>query len=347
MATLVKRSASPFWYLQFKKGGKWGKRVTIYRHDVSADTRKAREECARQTLREMTEERAEGDSRFEAWVGDFFEQRYAVMPATKLRYETTWRTWLIFFHAREISMPSQVTYDHMMTFLKWRQNPETKGVYRCGRNTAIMEIKILGTIMQEAIRRQFITSNPARGLGLVKNKPLEKPEITAEEEAKIREALQEWPEWMGISFDIAMATGCRLRETPIELRNVDFERGVLNFIQKGGRLHCTILPPQLLPLFQKLKAEGRQRACDMPYMPSKFWWRFFKSIGMPHLSFHSTRVTVVTRLARAGISERHSMRFVGHASSTIHRVYTRLQVDDLKVCVAALQGPTQPTVCSQ
>lgn len=57
---------------------------------------------------------------------------------------------------------------------------------------------------------------------------------------------------------------------------------------------------------------------------------------MPHLSFHSTRVTVVTRLARAGVQERVAMRYVGHASATIHRIYTRLQVDDLKCCVEVL-----------
>src|SRR5689334_15284132 len=126
MATLVKRKASQYWYLQLKIGNKWGKRAARFRHAVSADTRKAREECARQTLKEMSTECVRVESRWEAWVSDFFEQRYATMPMTKLRYETSWRTWLVFFDMREIRGPSELTYDHLMEFLKWRQCPNVK-----------------------------------------------------------------------------------------------------------------------------------------------------------------------------------------------------------------------------
>src|ERR1044071_6083098 len=342
MSILVRRRASPYWYLQFKRGKKWGKRATKYRHSVSADTRKAREECARQTLAEITATGAKGESRWEAWVPDFFEQRYATLPATRWRYETAWRTWLLFFDKHQILGPSDLNYTHCMQFLKWRQNPDVKGVYKGGRNTAIFEIKVLGTIVQEAVRRGFAAVNPTRGLGLMKTKPREKPEITLEEEAIIRRELPNWPEWMQVGLEIAMATGCRLRETSIDFRNVDFQKMTIRLMTKGGRTHTTVLPPKLLPLLQKLKAEGRQRTCELPYMPSKQWWLFFRKVGLRHLCFHCTRVTVITRLARAGIPERHAMRFVGHASWTIHRVYTRLHVDDLKSCVEALSNATAP-----
>jgi integrase len=238
-----------------------------------------------------------------------------------------------------IDFPTQVTYAHCQDFIAWRQNPKTRGAYCCGRNTAIYDLKTFALILGEAVRRGYIVTNPARGLGLVKARPKEKPEITALEEMRIRNALPDWPEWMGTAFDIAMATGCRLRETVIELRNIDEAAGTIHFIQKGGRPHTTALPPKLLPLVQRLRAEGKTRTLEMPDRPSKDWRRFFRSIDLPHLSFHCTRVTVVTRLARAGVPERHTMRFVGHSSSTVHRVYTRLTVADLKQCVQALETP--------
>lgn len=345
MATLVKRSGSPYWWLQYRAGKRWTKRSLRLRIEISADTRKAREECAKQTLKEVTSRNIDRTAAWETWVPQFFEQRYATMPATRKRYETTWRTWLIFFDKHGITSPSDVSYDHCLDFLTWRQDPKTKGVYRCGRNTAIYELKVLGTIFQEAIRHGFVAVNPARSLGLVKNKPREKPEITAEEEATIRKNLADRPEWMRVGFEIAMAIGCRLRETAIDFRNIDFENHGISFPQKGGRIHTTALPPHLVPMLQKLKAKGLKKTCELPAMPSKEWWRFFKSIGLRHLSFHSTRVTVVTRLARAGIPERHTMRFVGHASSTIHRVYTRLKVDDLQMCVDALVPRHTTQVC--
>jgi integrase len=309
---------------------------------MSADTRRAREECARLTLKEITESGDQAESRWEGWVPEFFAQRYATMPLTKHRYETAWRTWLLYLDKREIATPARLGYKDILDFLSWRQKPDIKGVYASSRNTAILEIKVLGLILQEAVRRGFILSNPARGLGLIRDKPKEKSEITLAEEAIIRRELPKWPAWMGIAFDIAMATGCRLRETSIELRNVDLERGTMNFVAKGRRVHSTLIPPVLLPLFQRLKAEGAEKTYELCSMPSKEFWRFFRSIGLPHLSFHSTRVTVVTRLARAGITERLAMRFTGHCSTTIHRVYTKLKVDDLHPCIAALAAMSPP-----
>ena len=50
---------------------------------------------------------------------------------------------------------------------------------------------------------------------------------------------------------------------------------------------------------------------------------------MKHLTFHSTRVTVVTRLARAGESKPKVMAYVGHASETVNDVYLRLSAPDV------------------
>ena len=343
MASLIKRKGSPFWFIQYRQGDKWNKRSTGLRHSVSADTRKAREECAKQTLKEMTVSRVGGESRWDAWVLKFLEGRYADRQKTLARYKTTWRTWLLYLDKLGVELPMHVTHVHCQDFIAWRQDPKTKGVYACGRNTAIYDLKTFGLIMSEAMRRGFITTNPARGLGLVKTRPREKPEINAIEEMRIRAELPNWPEWMAVAFEIAMATGCRLRETVIELRNIDEQAGTIHFIQKGGRPHTTALPPKLLPLIQRLRAEGRRTTLDMPERPSKEWRSFFRSIGLPHLSFHCTRVSVVTRLARAGVPERHAMRYVGHSATTVHRIYSRLSVGDMKVCVQALESnPTVP-----
>lgn len=64
---------------------------------------------------------------------------------------------------------------------------------------------------------------------------------------------------------------------------------------------------------------------------------YFKKHGMTHLSFHCTRVTVVTRLARAGVPLAQAMAFVGHSSSLVHRLYTRLRPADLSLATDALK----------
>ena len=57
---------------------------------------------------------------------------------------------------------------------------------------------------------------------------------------------------------------------------------------------------------------------------------------MPHLCFHSTRVTVVTRLAREHHPIYETKAYVGHASDTIHAVYQRLSPPDVRHLGAAL-----------
>ena len=79
-------------------------------------------------------------------------------------------------------------------------------------------------------------------------------------------------------------------------------------------------------------------------MAAKEFHFFFKEIGLPHLCFHCTRVTVATRMARAGVPISEAMAFVGHASETIHRIYQRLAAADLSSAVAAVSygdGETQ------
>lgn len=58
-------------------------------------------------------------------------------------------------------------------------------------------------------------------------------------------------------------------------------------------------------------------------------------------------MTVITRLARSGVPEAKAMKFVGHASTEIHRIYQRLSVDDLACCHDPLQLPAIQTTKSE
>ena len=77
--------------------------------------------------------------------------------------------------------------------------------------------------------------------------------------------------------------------------------------------------------------------------PSKMWWRFFKQndeLNLPHLTFHCTRVTFITRGAKQGVPQSPMMKLVNHASEEIHRVYQRLVVADVREKLNAIKLPT-------
>jgi integrase len=229
-------------------------------------------------------------------------------------------------------------------------------------NTALMELRFLGRIMREAVRRGFITASPLERMGIKKDRAPEKAELTDADVAAIRAGLVEWEghlplkdRWMTICFEIGIHQGCRLRETSVPLTDIDENAARIMFHAKRAKVYTTQLHPVLVPIIRELRAAGLTKTCVLPKMASKIWHWFFKGRPergwngvCPHASFHCTRVTVITRMARKGVPIQQAMAYVGHADETVHRIYQRLQADDLTRCTDALAFfPSSATQQSQ
>lgn len=206
-------------------------------------------------------------------------------------------------------------------------------------NTALLEVKFFCAILQEAVRRDFISANPWTKLGLKRAAVREKQEITADQAALVERELAErkMPEWMVESWLIATRQGCRITECRVPMADVDEARGVLYFAKtKGDRPFSTQLHPDLRDLAARKRKAGAEFLCDLPPNAAKFWWIFLrKKLGLP-FSIHSTRVTVATQLARGNVSQTEAMRFLNHSSELVHRTYQRLRPQDLSAAVAAV-----------
>src|SRR5262249_22058791 len=169
-----------------------------------------------------------------------------------------------------------------------------------------------------------------------------KPELTDNEIREIRVALTVEPEWMQNAFEIALHTGCRLRETRLRMSWIDFVEDKITFATpKGGeaRAFSIPMPSALRPLFEKLHTLKHEFTLDFPFQPSRRWQQFFIKIGKPHLCFHCLRVTYVNRLRRAGVPREAAMRLVNHASELIHQIYQREKVSDVAQWRDAVQFP--------
>jgi integrase len=183
----------------------------------------------------------------------------------------------------------------------------------------------------------------------------QKPELTDQDIAAIRAGLREREanlplreQWMSVCFEIALCQGCRVSETTVALTDIDENAGRIIFHAKRNKVFTTLLHPDLVPLIRRLRAAGAERTCVHPRMLTKEWHWFFKGRPergwkgvCPHATFHCTRVTAITRMARAGVPIQQAMAYVGHADQTVHRIYQRLQAQDLSQCAAALRfSPT-------
>jgi hypothetical protein len=345
------RENSPYWwmvYWDFAEGGRVWKSSKQRRDDPSGYKH------ALDLARRLAEDGEAGarqsvTSAWDTWVTDHLDLRYHDRSRTLAAELHRWRWIRAFLEERKIRVPAAVTYQHGIDFMAWRQKHKTRKGHG-GHNNALQELKLLGRIMREAVRRGYVHASPLERMSIPKHRVAEKPEMTDAEIAAIRAELEKregalpLPQrWMTISFEIALHQGCRIAETSIPLDRIDLNAGTVTILQKGSRLFTTRLHDALRPMITDLQRAGAKVTCILPARASIHWHLFFH--GRPErgikpvakrLCFHCTRVTVITRLARSGVPISQAMAYVGHADETIHRIYQRLAAPDLAACSAAL-----------
>ncbi len=349
MASIYERDDSRFIWIKFRDGtGKVIQRSTGYKKDVPTEYRLARVMCAERTADEFRHGRTVrtgGQAEEWTWVPEFIQARHTGL--TRRGYSVAWTTLKIFLDHAEVRSPQALTRKHCFEYIEWRKTKDGKGKFAAKHNTALSEMKVLSVVMGEAVERGLAIANPCLGLKIRRQRPKQKVEITDAECATIRTHIADvkepalW-EMLHYSFEITRFQGCRLMETQLDpLRDVSIftrdgeKRGTITFRQKGGRDFTTVLSAKLIPLFEDLQTRGRNYTWRTPEGMTHNWaagrWhKFFRRVvKLPHLSIHCNRVTFISELARGNVPEGKARAMVGHANSLSHRIYQRLQLDDL------------------
>ncbi len=354
--SVFRRAGRPVWYVKFQNPVTlaWQSLATVFRLDDPAGERRAIQLAQGKAAEAARSGPLRKQEAWGMWVEDFLRRRHARSPHTLNRCLNAWKNTAEFLHAHKIHTPAQLTYSHAAEYMAWRTDKPRghKGRgsgKKIAHNTALLEIKVLSTIMGEAVKLGFSPGNPIFRPGIQRTNAAQKPELTDDEIAKLRAAVKKREanlplpkRWMSHCFEIALHQGCRLTETSVPLSDVDEERGVILFRVKGHghgaekKPFATGLHPALVPMIRSLRKAGATHTCILPTMAGRIWWGLRKELGLEHTTFHSTRVTVVTRLARAGIAEQQAMAFVGHSSTLVHRIYQRLRPADTAAARAAL-----------
>jgi len=273
------------------------------------------------------------------WVTVFFSGVYKNSPDTLRIHLTSWNWLATYLRERGITTPEALTRQHVFEYLDWRTAQcKEKSRRSPKRNTALFEMRVLGRIMNEAVLREMADRNPAANLGLRRDPPDPKPEILPEQQNEIFAALRKRPAWMQRSFRIALQTGLRREDTIIDLqRNVDWQHARITVPDpKGGPTKAFTFPIVQMSILSYLRNIPDRFTWDHPEecksgKPIGVIWRdFFNELGMPDICFHCTRVTFITWCHRQGLPENVIMKLVNHASTEIHRIYQRLNVDDVQ-----------------
>lgn len=282
------------------------------------------------------------------WIGVRHKARTAQV------YRAHWRAIAAFLYETGINAPILLERQHCFDYVSWRTKAvKQKSKRNPSANTAIGELKLLAQVMDEAkVRRLFRGDNPVRKLGIEREAVVPKPEFSDAEIQTITEALKRQPVWMQRSFHLALRTGLRFAETRLIRSQVDWGNRLVHIENpKGGRGRAFSIPiyDSIEPMLKEWWATSDAYFCDIPEktITGLTWTNFFREIKLPHLCFHCTRVTFISRGARAGISEGMMMKLVNHASEEVHRIYQRLPPEDAARLVATIPIPGDPGATAQ
>lgn len=370
MASIYIRRDSPFYWIKYRQGARLVQKSTGLCHDVPSDVRRAKILEAEKTFEELRGQPVSGHHKGHgwAWVKEFISVRYGEGMTARL-YGIAWDTLQMFLTERGIDSPANLIRQHCFDYVNWRKAGAPKDGRRPAKhNTALLELRVLSLIVTEAVIRELARGNPCVRLKIKKEAPRVKPELTEADCAKIRQAIprvanRSVREMLFYSFEISRYQGCRLMETRLNPQtDVEFfmvpgaegkppkERAAIYLRVKGGKILATVLHDQLIPLFKRLKREGRTYTWKTPSgvgytWASGHWSNFLSNLGLKAagITIHCNRVTVISELVRNNVPESKSQKLVGHTTKENHRLYQRFLLDDLFGAMATVGQKIAPS----
>jgi hypothetical protein len=343
MAYLRKIARSPFWYLRYRdvETGRWLEENLKLRVDDPKQTLKARKEATTRTSEEQAGPPNHREN-FSAWVTDYTRFHY-LNQNSAFRYQKVWKTLAAFLGEQRIHHPREIKYEHAFEYMAWRKG---QGI---AHNTARLEVKHLSFLMSEAIRREYAERNPIALARIELAASKEKQELTDEQIQKARAAFAARKDapWMGTIFEILIHLGCRFHEARIHRSKIDFT-GKSILIEDSKRPETdprkwftAPLPDQLAAI---LKEATYYKGFTAPE-PTSTSNRDFNLVlrkGARFASSHCCRVSFISRCHRAGLSELQTMRLVNHSTRMVHRIYSRLNVADVRNARELVPLPPPP-----
>jgi site-specific recombinase XerD len=330
---------SPFHYLEYRDldTGKWRRKSLKLRRDSPAESRRA-QRIAEEHSRKEAQVGNMASGNFAAWVPTFLQDNY-LNPRSLARYTTAWSKVWAFLKNKGLHHPRQFRWEHVLEYIRERKK---QGVQR---NTAVLEIKAFGTIMREAVRRDYCERNTVADGKIPKDPAKKKPHLTVKQLDLIRKHLETRPKWMLTVFEIQSHLGCRFNECSFSKANVDFKKKLISMTD-SKRKPDDDRRNYFVPLSRTLERYLRQlfKTQDFTVKPlsGDDNTRFNKELASvcKGASSHSLRISFVTRCHEAGLPMQMAMGLVNHSSEIIHRIYTRLSISELVKAARKVPPPT-------
>jgi integrase len=342
MASLYDRG-NKIWISYRGQDGKWHDKTTGFSNKNPIEKKNADRLCKDQTLKERLVAPVTAAGGWE-WVDSWLSQTWS--GGTGYQYRRLWGKLQEWLKEKELVNPASVTREHCLGYKSWRVAEGVKP------NTAVLEAKFLGQIMEEAVNQNRCSTNPARKLGL-KREPVEGKRAWTDEELAIVDADLKKNDpfgWMRVTYLLGRYQAARIGSCDVPLHHINLNRKTIHYPKpKGGarKAYTQPIDPRLLPelraIVEHRKKIGAPTLCDLPEFEkvkdedyegagscSLKWREYLDGLGIHGVSHKSLRITWITQAALSGqISEAVACQFSNHSSLTVHRIYQQFTTDDM------------------
>ena len=222
--------------------------------------------------------------------------------------------------------------------------------------------KVLGVPFLRAFKVGLLPHNPLAALKPLKPKAASKGVFSSEDIARLLRVAD--MEWRGVIL-FGFYTGARLQDiVSLRRENVNLERKIISFVQRKTDQAVIIPVHPELEDYMTLQLPASE-SCDVRIFPtlstktgsgrsglSMTFKNIMKAAGisagvarkkagskgrdLSALSFHSLRHSFNSELANAGVASEIRQKLTGHASESMNRHYTHLELHTLQKAIQAL-----------
>jgi integrase len=362
MASIHKDPKSPYWQVFFTRAD--GKR--IHRSTKQRDRKKALDICraieranekarageltealVRKLLNEVMDGVGESPVRsvsvrtfVETWLG---YKRPAVRPGVLRLYRRALERFCDCLGAKADKPLASIVPGDIAAFQAARTSEVSAG-------TALLDLKAVRSLLDNARRQGLIPSNPAEAIDLPANRPNTREVFTLDElRALLAVASDEWKTLILLGYYL----GARLSDAKaMRWSAIDLANGQIRYTQSKtaeevvvpihSDLHAHLLaiagsdnPDAFLcPVLAKRRNDGRlglsteflaiMGAAEIDPLSVQAQKR-----SVSRKSYHALRHSFASALANLGVSQEVRMRLTGHLSASAHKRYTHLSMEPL------------------
>jgi integrase len=365
-------SSSPFWYAAFtdplgrrlkKSTGQTSKSRAL---EIARTWEKASEEAkqlrltearAREVVSELMQS-VSGQSLTVFTVEQWFEQfvkgkRKSRAAQTATRHEYLMRELVAFLgHRAKLNIAAISSRD----IAEFRDQRQSLGL---APTTVNLDIVILSSAFNAALRQGHISVNPCLAIEPLKNKPKRKGVFSPEQVSALLKTAE--GDWRGLIL-VAFYTGQRLLDCAnLRWRDVDLVSDIKMIcfqVRKTGVEVVTVVHPALEDYLLSLATPNSDDVYLFPTLAgrntsplSNAFRKLMEKANIEHrvirertahgrsvnaLSFHSLRHSFSSILANAGVSEELRMTIVGHSTRDMHQRYTHHELERMRDAIATL-----------